>query len=147
MATAETCIKKAKSFYGYSEGNGKAQKYVIRPWNAWTGRHVNCKTTAWCQIYVGSVLHQCKVSYTKTAGCKQAITYYKDAKRWKTNKSKPQIGWQIFVNGHKHTGLVVAVTSTSVKYISGNSRNAVRYSTIKWKSNKNIDGYGIPKYK
>lgn len=146
MATVSTVIKKAKSFYGYSESNGKAQKFVISPWNSWTKRHVNCKVTPWCQIFVGSVMHQCKVTYTKTAGCKQAIAWYKDHKKWKGKTSKPVAGYQIFVNGHKHTGIVVSVSGDYLKYISGNSSNAVRYSTIKWKSNKKIDGYGIPNY-
>lgn len=146
MSKLNQCISKAKSFYNYSESNGKAQRYIIRPWNKWTGRNVNCKVTPWCQIYVGSVLHQCKVPYTKTAGCSQAIKYFKDKKRWKSNKSKPQKGYQIFVNGHRHTGLVTSVSGDYLTYISGNISNSVRYSKIKYKNNSKIDGYGLPLY-
>ena len=144
MATVSTVIKKAKSFYGYSESNGKAQKFVIRPWNKWVHRSVNCKTTPWCEIYVGSVLHQCKVPYTKTAGCKQAASYYKKAKRWKSKSVTPSVGDQVFVKGYAHTGIVTKVTTSTITYISGNCSNAVRYSTIK-RSGK-IDGYGRPRY-
>lgn len=147
MATAMQCVAKAKSFLGYSESNGKAQKYIIRPWNTWAGRNVNCKTTPWCQIYVGSVLHQMKVSYTKTAGCKQAIDYYKSIKKWKSNKVKPKCGYQIFVNGHKHTGIVVQVHDNDLLYISGNCSNTVKYTRIyNYKGKSSIDGYGVPKY-
>ena len=149
MPTMQTVRKKAKSFYNYSESNGKAQKYIIRPWNKWTGRSVNCKVTPWCQIFVGSVMHQCKATYTKTSGCKQAIDWYKSKKRWKARSAKPKVGYQIFVNGHKHTGLITSVDSKKkgyLIYISGNCNNAVKYSSIKYTSNKKIDGYGIPYY-
>lgn len=144
MATVSTVIKKAKSLYGCKESNGTAQAKVIRPWNKWTGRSVSCKTTPWCQIYVGSVMHQCKVSYTKTAGCKQAASYYKKAKRWKSKSGAPSVGDQVFVKGYVHTGIVTKVTTSTITYISGNCSNAVRYSTIK-RSGK-IDGYGRPRY-
>ena len=144
MATVSTVVKKAKSFYGCKESNGTAQAKVIRPWNKWTGRSVSCKTTLWCQIYVGSVMHQCKISYTKTSVCKQAALYYKKAKRWKSKSATPSVGDQVFVKGYAHTGIVTKVTTSTITYISGNCSNAVRYSTIK-RSGK-IDGYGRPRY-
>lgn len=147
MATSATVIKKAKSLYGCKESNGTAQAKVIRPWNKWTGRSINCKTTKWCQTYCGSVIGaQCKVPYTKTNGCKQAAAYYKKIKRWKSKTTKPSVGDQIFVKKYNHTGIVTKVTAYYVTYISGNLSNAVRYSTIKWKNNSKIDGYGRPRY-
>ena len=149
---AADAVKLITSWVGFSESNGKAQAKIVRPWNKWVGRSVNCKTTPWCQITCSSCLHQSSVPTTKTAGCKQAVSYYKKAKRWKKAGNKPSVGSQIFYDfsGKRkkptHTGLCVAVSGTTITVIEGNKSNKVAKRKITYKS-KYIYGIGVPKYK
>ena len=153
--TAQDARKKFKSWNGYSESNGKAQKYIVNPYNKISGRHLNCKSTAWCQIAVVSCLYQSGVKkYYITSGCLQALNWYKKKKRYKARGVKPQVGWQVFYdfkgNGKPtHTGMVTSVNYKKNGYIyviEGNKSNKVGYRHISYTS-KNILGFGLPYYK
>lgn len=144
-----------KSWNGYSESNGKAQKYIMKPYNKISGRSLNVKTTPWCQISVVSCLYQAGVKkYYITAGCTQAMNWYKKKGRFKKRGVTPQVGWQVFYNfkdsstsKSTHTGLVTSVnTKTGYMYvIEGNKSNKVGYRHIKYNS-KSIVGFGLPYY-
>lgn len=153
--TAQDARKKFKSWNGYSESNGKAQKYIVNPYNKISGRHLNCKSTAWCQIAVVSCLYQSGVKkYYITSGCLQALNWYKKKKRYKARGVKPQIAWQVFYDFKHtgkptHTGIVTSVDSKKKGYmyvIEGNKSNKVGYRHISYKS-KDILGFGLPYYK
>lgn len=89
------------------------------------------------------------------AGVEYSAQYYKDAGRWYTS---PKVGDQIFFKTSKsawaHTGLVVAVSSSTITTIEGNTSGASgviangggvckkQYS----RSYANIVGYGRPNY-
>lgn len=153
--TAQDARKKFKSWNGYSESNGKAQKYIIKPYNKISKRNLNCKTTPWCQIAVVSCLYQAGVKkYYITSGCLQALNWYKKKKRFKKRGVKPQVAWQVFYdfkgNGKPtHTGLITSVNYKKKGYIyviEGNKGNKVAYRHISYNS-KYILGYGLPYYK
>lgn len=153
--SAEDARKLFKSWNGYSESNGKAQKYIIKPYNKISKRNLNCKTTPWCQIAVVSCLYQAGVKkYYITSGCLQALNWYKNKKRFKKRGVKPQVAWQVFYdfkgNGKPtHTGLITSVNYKKKGYIyviEGNKGNKVAYRHISYNS-KYILGYGVPFYK
>ena len=155
MATAAQARDKFKSWNGYSESNGKAQKYIIQPWNKKTGRSVNCKTTPWCAITTASCLIQIGVTKLSTsAGCTQQMSWYKSKKRWKNRGVKPQVGWLVFYDFKgkgkpTHTGMITSVNYKKKGYIyviEGNKDNKVGYRHISYTS-KNILGFGLPYYK
>mgnify|MGYP003300447359 CR=1 FL=1 len=91
------------------------------------------------------------------AGCKYSMNYYKKAKQFHTT---PKAGDQIFFKNSKgeitHTGFVYKVDKTYVYTIEGNTSSGndvvisnggcVRKKKYKL-TNKNIAGYGRPKYK
>ena len=150
-ATATQAKNKFVSFRGYSESNGKAQKYIIQPWNKATGCHANCKKNPWCGIAVASVLIQVKAAgYSKSSTCKNQKAYYKKYKRYYPKGTKPLIGDVIFVTGHE--GMVTSVSANGKGiYYSGNCKNNTLPSSFNWKTGKAgkkaIQGYGRPKYK
>lgn len=155
MATAAQARTKFKSWNGYSESNGKAQKYIINPWNKKTGMKVNCKTTAWCAITTASCLLQVGVKKLSTsAGCTQQMKWYKSKKRWRKRGSTPKVGDLVFYDFKgkgkaTHTGMVTSVNYKKKGYIyviEGNKSNKVGYRHISYTS-KSILGFGIPYYK
>ena len=82
MSSVSTMATKMRSFDGASEKNGRAQKEIMRPYNKLTKRKLNVKTTPWCQITCVSADYQTKVvkKYTTTAGCRQALNWFKKKK-------------------------------------------------------------------
>ena len=150
--TAKEAAAKFKSWNGYSESNGKAQKYIMKPYNKISGRSLNVKTTPWCQIAVVSCLYQAGVKkYYITAGCKQALSWYKKNKKWKAKSTKPQVGWQVFYDfkgkgNPTHTGMVVAVSGTTVTVYEGNKSNKVGARKFNYKTYKYLLGWGVPYY-
>ena len=154
MATAAQARTKFKSWEGYSESNGKAQKYIVNPWNKKTGMKKNCKTTPWCAITTASCLLQIGVKKLSTsAGCTQQMKWYKSKKRWKNRGVTPQTGWLVFYdfkgNGKPtHTGMITSVNNKKKGYIyviEGNKGNKVGYRHISYNS-KSILGFGVPYY-
>lgn len=154
MATASQAKTKFKSWNGYSESNGKAQKYIVQPWNKKTGMRKNCKTTPWCAIATASCLLQIGVKKLSTsAGCLQQMRWYKAKKRWKNRGVVPKIGWLVFYDfkgkgNPTHTGMITSVNYKKKGYIyviEGNKSNKVGYRHISYNS-KYILGYGLPYY-
>lgn len=148
---AADAVKLIRSWNGYSETNKKADKYIIKPWDKWTGRKLTSKTP-WCQITVSSCLHQSGVTTTKTAGCLQAMNYFKSKKRWKKKTSKPSVGYQCFYDFKgkgkpTHTGLVTAVSGSTVTVYEGNKSNKVGARKFNYKTYKYLLGWGSPAYK
>lgn len=153
--TAQDARLLFKSWNGYSESNGKAQKYIMKPYNKISGRSLNVKTTPWCQIAVVSCLYQAGVKkYYITSGCTQAMNWYKKKGRFKKRGATPQVGWQVFYNfkdsstsKSTHTGIVTSVDKKKgyMYVIEGNKSNKVGYRHIKYNS-KSIVGFGLPYY-
>ena len=155
MATAAQARTKFKSWNGYSESNGKAQKYIINPWNKKTGMNVNCKKTAWCAIATASCLLQVGVKTLSTsAGCTQQMKWYKSKKHWRNHGATPKVGDLVFYDFKgegkaTHTGMVTSVNYKKKGYIyviEGNKSNKVGYRHISYTS-KYILGFGVPYYK
>lgn len=150
--TAAQARAKIKSWLGYSESNGKADKYIVKPWGKWTGNtKASSKKNPWCQITVSECLHSVKVSTSSSAGCYQAQKWYKSRKRLKARGVKPSPGWQVFYdfkgNGKPtHTGLVYSVSGKYMTVIEGNNKNAVRARKILYAS-KSVLSFGVPPYK
>lgn len=158
-ANVTSAVRKIKSWHGYSESNGKAQKYIINPWNKKVGRKVNCKSTPWCAITTASCLLQIGVTKLSTsAGCTQQMQWYKSHKRWKARGVTPKAGWLVFYhfkqkNGKRsskpgHTGLVTSVNAKTGYMVveEGNKSNAVGTRKIKFKS-LDVLGFAVPYYK
>lgn len=154
MATAAKARAKFKSWNGYSESNGKAQKYIVDPWNKYMGMNVNCKKKAWCAIATASCLKQVGVKkMSMSAGCTTQMKWYKSKKRFKARGVTPQVGWLVFYDFEgegkaTHTGMVTSVNYKKKGYIyviEGNKSNKVGYRHISYTS-KNILGFGVPYY-
>ena len=149
MATATQAKNKFVSWRGYSESNGKADKYIIKPWNRATGCHATAKKNPWCAIAVASCLIQVKAKgYSKSSTCSGQKKYYKKYHRYFTS-GQPKVGDVIFVTGHE--GMVTSVSSSGTgTYYSGNCKNSVLPMSFNWKKKtsgkKKIYGYGRPKY-
>ena len=156
---ATLAANKIQSWNGYSETNGKAQKYIMKPYNKLTGRNLNVKTTAWCQITVVSDFYQTKsvTRYSTTAGCTQDMKWYKNKRRFKKRGTKPKLGWKVFYNFKNpksttrstHTGLVIGHKGTTKIIVKeGNAGNPgeVKSRVIAYNS-KYIVGFGVPYYK
>ena len=157
--SASDAIRLIRSWNGYSESNGKADRYIVKPWGRWTGNtKVSAKKTPWCQITVSECLHKSKVSTSSSAGCTQAMKWYKARKRWKKHGTTPKPGWQVFYhfkqkNGKRksvpgHTGLCISVSTKTgiMKVQEGNHHNSCSVRTIRFKS-ADILGFGVPPYK
>lgn len=123
---------------------------------------------AWCDVFVDWCFVQAfgvnrakelllQPNKSLGAGCKYSMNYYKKAEQFYTS---PKVGDQIFFKNTSgsitHTGLVYKVDKTYVYTIEGNTSSGddVVYSNggcvrkKKYKlTNKNIAGYGRPKYK
>lgn len=157
---AEACNAKFKSWNNYSEANGKVQKFIMSDYNKRTNRHLNCKTTDWCQI--AAIEAQLQSSSVKkayiTSGCTQSANWYKKQKRFKSRGCVPAVGYQVFYDFKKkgkpgHTGICYSVnTKTGYMFVrEGNIKRGAKsdrvwYRKIKYKS-ADIFGFGVPYYK
>ena len=153
--TVKEAVALFKSWKGLNETttHAQTQKKIINPYNKISGRKLDCKTTPWCQIAVVSCLYQAGLKkYYVTAGCKQAVSWYKNKKRWKGKSTKPAVGYQVFYDfkgkgNPTHTGLVVAVSGNTVTVYEGNKSNAVGVRKYNYKTyTKYLVGYGQPYY-
>lgn len=155
MATAAKARSKFKSWNGYSESNGKAQKYIVDPWCKYMGMKISCKNHAWCAIAVASCLYQVGVKKrSMSAVCKVQMKWYKDKKRYHARGSyAPKIGDIVFYDfkgeGYAtHVGMVTSVNYKKKGYIyviEGNKSNKVGYRHISYTS-KSILGFATPYY-
>ena len=154
MATgAAACNAKFKSWNNYSEANGKAQKYIITPYNKRTGRHLTTKV-AWCQI--AAIEAQLQSNSVKkayiTSGCKQSANWYKQKKRWKARGVTPGVGYQVFYCFPDKKGKRKTTPKTGYMFVRegnikrGSKSDRVWYRKIKYKS-VDVLGFGIPFYK
>lgn len=155
MATAAKARSKFKSWNGYSESNGKAQKYIVDPWCKYMGMKISCKNHAWCAIAVASCLYQVGVKKrSMSAVCKVQMKWYKDKKRYHARGSYvPKVGDIVFYDfkgeGYAtHVGMVTSVNYKKKGYIyviEGNKSNKVGYRHISYTS-KSILGFATPYY-
>ena len=166
MASGATaCNSKFKSWNNYSEANGKAQKFIVSDYNKRTKRHLNCKTTPWCQI--AAIEAQLQSNSVKrayiTSGCKQSKAWYKKNGLWHERGYKPKAGDQVFYNfpdknGKRkttpgHTGICYSYNAkTGYMFVRegnikrGSKSDRVWYRKIKYNS-VDINGFGTPIYK
>lgn len=155
MATAAKARAKFKSWNGYSESNGKAQKYIVDPWCKYMGMKISCKNHAWCAIAVASCLYQVGVKKrSMSAGCTTQMKWYKSKKRFHARGSYvPKVGDLVFYDfdgkgNATHTGMVTSVNYKKKGYIyviEGNKSNKVGYRHISYTS-KSILGFATPYY-
>ena len=159
-AGATACCKKFASWNGYTEKDGRVQKYIMRDYNKRTHRHLNCKTTKWCQI--AAIEAQLQSSSVKrayiTSGCKHSTAWYVKNKRWKKRGTKPVVGWQVFYTfknkkGKRssipgHTGVIYGIKGAYMYVREGNMGAVGRVGgrKIKWNS-LDVQGFGVPYYK
>ncbi len=165
--TASELIKIAEAQLGYrekatnaqlddftaNEGSGNWTKYARDLYKAgyYNG---NKNGYAWCDVFVDwcfwtlcghnkkeAEAMECQTG-TLGAGCTYSAQYYKNAGRYSTT---PMVGDQAFFKNYEHTGIVTAVTDTTVSTIEGNSGNRVKRHTYK-RNSGTIIGYGHPRY-
>lgn len=110
---------------------------------------------AWCDVFVDWLFYQMCNKDAKVAqqiecqsgpygaGCYFSAQYYKDAKRYFT--SNPQPGDQIFFGDYEHTGIIEAVSATTITTIEGNTSNMVARRTYAIGSSY-VTGFGRPRY-
>ena len=174
--SAEAVIAIAKAEVGYLEKASNSQldsKTANAGYNNWTkyARDLhnagyyggyNKNGFAWCDVFVDWCFFKAYGTRAKAeavqcqtgiygAGCEMSTQYYKQQGRFDRN---PKVGDQIFFNNGGHTGLVYAVTDSTVYTIEGNTSSAAgvvanggavamkSYS----RSYSKIDGYGHPRY-
>jgi peptidoglycan hydrolase-like protein with peptidoglycan-binding domain len=168
--TAKELIAIAKAEIGYKEKTSDAN-LDSKDANSGSGNHTkyardlaaagyyngNKCGYAWCDVFVDWCFYmltgknatkaqelECQTG-NLGAGCTYSAKYYKNQNRYDTT---PKVGDQIFFqqNGSLvHTGIVSAVTSTTVSTIEGNSSDQVKEHTYK-RTDSYIAGYGHPKY-
>ena len=151
-------VAKAKSLEGASESNGRAQKEVGNPYSRCTGIKFNVKKKAWCQamnVAIDFVTKTVK-RYTTTAGCRQAVKWFKNKKRWYKKGSTPKLGDQAYFDFKRkkatyatHTGRIISVDTKKHTCITeeGNVSNKVKRRCFNYLTYKALLGFGRPFYK
>lgn len=125
---------------GYYNGNKNGYPWCDQTvdWGFWKAADEDKETAEYIQCQSGPY----------GAGCGYSMQYYQDAGRF---DKTPKVGDQIFFrykgtkSGADHTGLVVAVTATTVTTIEGNSGDQVQKHTYS-RNHPDIYGYGHPRY-
>lgn len=143
-------VEVAKSQVGYHEGANNYNKYAEDPritklygWNVqnqpWCGTFVN-----WCFFDAFGDIGG-KMTYGGSAACANQASLYRAHNAF---KSKPELGDQIFFysgGGINHTGIVVEVSSASIRTVEGNYSDGVNLCTYTI-GNSKIAGYGRPNW-
>lgn len=154
MAYTATAARKAASGeVGYRESGVNQTKY-----NRWLGPIDGTTAYAWCASFQSWVADRAggraNVDYPRTASCSAAVGWFKGHGRW---SSAPHVGdWVLYgPGGSTHVELVVAVGSSTITTIGGNTSGSLagRYyagdgvyrKTIP-RSSDRIYGYGRPIY-
>ena len=151
-------VAKAKSLEGASESNGRAQKEVGNPYSKCVGYKFNVKTHAWCQAMNVAIDYVTKTvkRYTKTAGCKQAVKWFKAKKRWHSKGCVPKLGDQAYFDFKRkkaksptHTGRVISVNTKKHTCVTeeGNVSNKVKRRCFNYLTYSYLLGFGRPFYK
>lgn len=159
MATSvQKSVAKVKSFDGASEKNGRAQKEIGNPYSKCVGYKFNVKTHAWCQAMTVAADYITKTvrKFTTTAGCRQALAWYKKNKSYYKKGATPKVGDQPFYDFKRkkarkptHTGRVISVNTKkhTCTVEEGNVRNATRTRTFNYLTYSYLLGFGRPLYK
>ena len=156
---AREVVKLAISQVGYkASGPGKRNKYAKYIDSHFPTFYNGKKNGAdWCDVFVDwCVLYKaqnakdaeyvlCQPAKSCGAGVGWSWKYYKAKKRTSTTA---KLGYQIFLNKLKHTGIVVDVDSKYVYYVAGNEGGG--HGEVKkhklLKTSTKIYGYGRPRY-
>ena len=145
MSSQSTMAAKMKSWNGYSEKNGKAQKYIMSPYNKLTKRKLNVKSTPWCQITCVSADYQTKV-----------VKLYKKKKHYYKKGVTPKVGDQPFYDFKRkkakkptHTGRVLSVNTKKHTCVveEGNTHNSTKKRCFNYLTYSYLLGFGRPFYK
>lgn len=151
----EKLVAWAKKQVGYRPPYGKVNQYAAYLDSVKDYYNTLKQGADWCDVFVDCGFAQCfgveigrEMIYqplkSTGAGCYFSAGFYKANKAF---YSSPEVGDQIFygVNAGDHTGIVVAVSGSTVKTIEGNWNNAVVERTLQ-KSDYRIAGYGRPNW-
>ena len=157
-ASVTKSVAKAKSLDGASEKNGRAQKEVGNPYSKCVGYKFNVKTHAWCQamnVVIDFVTKTVK-KFTTTAGCRQAVKWFKNKKRWYKKGSTPKLGDQVYYDFKRkkpkyatHTGRIISVNTKKHTCVAeeGNVSNTTKKRCFNYLTYKYLLGFGRPFYK
>lgn len=91
------------------------------------------------------------------AGCAEAVSYFKSAKRWYTKPADFKVGDKVFFKSSKyvkasnplgvyHTGLIVAKTSTTITTVEGNTNGGMVAKKSYKLTDGKLAGVGRPRY-
>lgn len=157
-ASVTKSVNKAKSLNGASERNGRAQKEVGNPYSRCTGIKFNVKKKAWCQAMNVAIDFVTKTvrRYTTTAGCRQAVKWFKAKKHWYKKGSTPKLGDQAYFDFKRkkaskptHTGRIISVDTKKHTCITeeGNVGNSTKRRCFNYLTYSFLLGFGRPFYK
>lgn len=143
-------VEVAKAEVGYHEGGNNYTKYAedqrISKLYGW-----DVQNQPWCSTFVNWCFLQAfgdiggKMTYGGSAACANQASLYKKNGAFYT---KPELGDQIFFysgGGINHTGIVIEVSSASIRTVEGNYSDGVSLCTYTI-GNSKIAGYGRPKW-
>ena len=158
MTSVSKNVAKVKSFDGASEKNGRAQKEIGNPYSKCVKRKVSVKKTPWCQIMtvVADYLTKTVKKFTTTAGCRQALNWYKKNKHYYKKGATPKVGDQPFYDFKRkkaskptHTVRVISVDTKKHTCIveEGNTQNTTKKRKFNYLTYKYLLGFGRPFYK
>ena len=158
MYDKQKVIDLALSEVGYHEYGNNRTKYAEEI-DAIRGFYNGAKNGyAWCDVFVdwcfvkcfgvvGAKELLCQPDYSAGAGCLFSANYFKNKGQF--FKTGPQTADQIFFSYKagevSHTGIVVAVSATTVTTVEGNSADAVQRKTYSINDSR-IYGYGRPNW-
>ena len=157
-ASVTKSVNKAKSFDGASESNGRAQKEIGNPYSKCTGIKCNVKKKAWCQALNVALDYVTKTvkRFTTTAGCRQAVKWFKAKKHWYKKGSTPKLGDQAYFDFKRkkakyatHTGRIISVDTKKHTCVTeeGNVQNTTKRRKFNYLTYKYLLGFGRPFYK